>query len=246
MATRDAGRAILGGVRPAAIVSHFDARFRAIGTAARAAGAKAYMKSTLRFHGVDAKQLRTEVAAFLAAHPLDHDELVAGVDALFASEAFDLRSAAIALMEQRWELLDPSDLHWLVELARTAACWAHVDFLVTSVIEYVLERHVADDDAAELITGWASDADSCWVRRTGLLAQLRRLRQGRGDWALFEAIAVPLLGEKEFFIRKAIGWVLREVSKQRPELVRAFVARYGDTMSGVTRREATKYLGAKQ
>jgi 3-methyladenine DNA glycosylase AlkD len=51
-----------------------------------------------------------------------------------------------------------------------------------------------------------------------------------------------MLEEREFFIRKAIGWVLREVSKTRPALVRGFLARHRDRASGLTLREATKYL----
>jgi len=51
-----------------------------------------------------------------------------------------------------------------------------------------------------------------------------------------------MLEEREFFIRKAIGWVLREVAKKRPALVKRFVRRYGSRMSGLTLREATKNL----
>ena len=82
------------------------------------------------------------------------------------------------------------------------------------------------------------------MRRTALLAQLRALRHGGGDFALFAEIAAPMLEEREFFIRKAIGWVLREVSKKRPELVRDFLAEHGARASGLTRREASKYLPA--
>lgn len=235
-------RAALGrALKPAAVVAHFDARFRELGTAERAAGSKAYMKSALRFHGVDAKQLRAACAAFCADHdPLTRDALVAYVDALFATDAFDLRSAAIALLERKWKLLAAADLPWLVELARAGACWAHVDFLVTKAIDPLLEREAA---VAPRVTAWACDRDF-WVRRVALLAQLRALRRGGGDFALFARIAAPMLPEREFFIRKAIGWVLREVSKKRPALVRDFLLEHAGDCSGVTWREATKYLPA--
>src|SRR5262245_2694056 len=128
-------------MKPARVVAHFEARFHELGTATRAAGAKAYMKSALRFHGIDATQLRAECAAFSSGHaPLLRADLVSYVDALFATDGFDLRSTAIALLERHWKLLGAADLPWLVELARAGACWAHVDFLVTKVIEPVLER----------------------------------------------------------------------------------------------------------
>ncbi len=67
---------------PRAVVAHFDARFRELGTPARAAGAKAYMKSALRFHGVDAAQLRAECASFCARPPaLTRARLVSYADA---------------------------------------------------------------------------------------------------------------------------------------------------------------------
>jgi 3-methyladenine DNA glycosylase AlkD len=226
---------------PAAVVAHFDARFGKLGTAARAAGTKAYMKSALRFHGIDAAQLRAECAAFCAEHAtLTRAELVSYVDALFATDGFDLRSVAIALLERRWKLLATADLPWLVELARTDACWAHVDFLVTKVIGPILE---SERDLAPWVTAWAIDSDF-WVRRVALLAQLRALRCGCGDFALFARIAAPMLHEREFFIRKAIGWVLREVSKKRPTLVRDFLLEHAGECSGVTWREAIKYLPA--
>lgn len=134
------------------------------------------------------------------------------------------------------KLLSAADLPWLVELAHTGACWAHVDYLVTKVI-----GPLVDAAPHAFVRRHARDPDS-WIRRVALLAQLRPLRRGGGDFALFVEIAVPMLGEREFFIRKAIGWVLREVSKIRPALVGDFLATHGVACSGVTLREATKYL----
>lgn len=228
-------------MKPASVVRHFDRRFRELGTARRADGAKAYMKSALRFHGVDAAQLRAECAAFCNANPdLGHDQLIACATALFATDAFDLRSAAIALLERKLALLQAFDVAWLGELARAGACWAHVDFLATAVIDRLLEHH---GGVARWARAWARD-DSFWVRRAALLCQLRPLRRGAGDFALFAEIAAPMLVEKEFFIRKAIGWVLREVGKKRPALVRDFLLPRASIASGVTWREATKYLPA--
>jgi 3-methyladenine DNA glycosylase AlkD len=228
-------------MKPASVVSHFDRRFRELGTARRAEGSKAYMKSALRFHGVDAAQLRAECAAFCNAHPdMDRDQLIAYATALFATDAFDLRSAAIALLERKGRLLQASDVSWLVQLARTGACWAHVDFVATAVIDRLLER---EGGVATWARAWAHD-DCFWVRRVALLCQLRPLRRGAGDFALFAEVAAPMLPEKEFFIRKAIGWVLREVGKQHPALVRDFLLPHATTASGVTWREATKYLPA--
>jgi 3-methyladenine DNA glycosylase AlkD len=87
---------------------------------------------------------------------------------------------------------------------------------------------------------WATDPDF-WVRRASLLAELRSLKAG-ADMRPFLRRADRMLDEKEFFIRKAIGWVLREVGKKRPDEVVAWLAPRTGRTSGVTIREAVRYL----
>jgi 3-methyladenine DNA glycosylase AlkD len=82
-------------------------------------------------------------------------------------------------------------------------------------------------------------------RRSSLLAELIPLRSG-ADLAPFLRRADAMLEEKEFFIRKAIGWVLRETSKRRPELVFDWILSRAGRASGVTVREAVKYLAPEQ
>jgi 3-methyladenine DNA glycosylase AlkD len=75
-----------------------------------------------------------------------------------------------------------------------------------------------------------------------MLSLLPAIRRGGGDFSRFARFASPLVGEKEFFIRKAIGWVLRETSKKRPALAHEFLAAHRDRVSGLTLREGAKYL----
>jgi 3-methyladenine DNA glycosylase AlkD len=227
-------------VTPSAAVRHFHAQLGALGTPAYAAKDKAYMKSALRFHGVSIPQIRATSAAFCEDNPVDRGALRATVDALFATDWFDLRTCAIALLERNRPLLGPRDVPWLIGLVRASPCWAHVDYLATTLIDPLVAANPA---LLARTRAWAKDRD-LWVRRTALLAQLRPLRSGGGDFALFAELAAPMLEEKEFFIRKAIGWVLREVSKKRPALVRDFLREHGARASGLTRREAMKYLPA--
>ncbi len=160
--------------------------------------------------------------------------------ALFETRWHEHRAVAIGVLELRVSELGPSALPRLIELVREGAGWAYVDWLATKVIGPILAANPRELRRLEL---WAADHDF-WVRRTALLAMNDALRAGGGDFELFSKLAVPMLGEREFFIRKAIGWVLREVSKKRPALVRDFVERHRHAMSGLTLREATKYLAA--
>ena len=106
----------------------------------------------------------------------------------------------------------------------------------------VLARMVVRDPAtiSPVMDRWATDPDF-WIRRSSLLAELRVVRPG-GPMDRFLARADPMLEEREFFIRKAIGWVLREASKRQPEAVAAWIAPRTHRASGVTMREAVKYL----
>ena len=227
----------------AAEVALAHAALAARGSPARAAGAKAYLKSELSFLGVDAAGLRSTAREIVDGHPdLDHDRLVALVRALWQEPVFELKALGVALLERRPDLLAAHDLRFIEELLRRSGTWALVDWICTKVAAPIVARTPA---AARVLTRWSRDGDF-WVRRAALLAQLPGLRGGRGDFTLFARLAERMLDEREFFIRKAIGWVLRDVSKKRPELAFAFLAEHIDGVSGLTLREGSKYLSGEQ
>jgi 3-methyladenine DNA glycosylase AlkD len=94
------------------------------------------------------------------------------------------------------------------------------------------------------IDAWAVDSNF-WVRRSALLTQLLPLKQGAA-FDTFAGYADAMLEEKGFFIRKAIGWVLRETSKRRADEVYRWLLPRASRASGVTLREAVKYLDPAQ
>jgi 3-methyladenine DNA glycosylase AlkD len=104
---------------------------------------------------------------------------------------------------------------------------------------------VAHPDLTTVLDRWATD-DDFWLRRSALLALLVPLRKGGGDLDRFLRHADAMLDEKEFFVRKAIGWVLRDVGKKRPDVVFAWLLPRARRASGVTLREAVKPLGPEQ
>ena len=226
---------------PATARSFFRKRFVAVGAARRATQEQAYLKSDLRFFGVAVPEIRRAAAEFSRAHPnLTHRELRAIVDALYASDWHEYRSAALALLGRHERLLRETDLPWLASLVRTSNTWAHVDWLAADIIGRVLERYPA---ALKRLSTWAKDKNM-WLRRTSLLAQIRVVENGGVDFDLFAGIAAGMVVEREFFIRKAIGWVLRDVSKKRPDLVYGFLRDHGDRVSRLTLSEGAKYLPA--
>jgi 3-methyladenine DNA glycosylase AlkD len=152
----------------------------------------------------------------------------------------ELRASAIAVLERKRGTLVDRDLPWLIALARKSKSWAYVDWIAPKVIGDVIAR---DPSSRRRLATWSKDGDY-WVRRAALLAEHDALRAGGGDFALWSRLAAAMLDEREFFIRKAIGWVLREVSKKRPERTYAFLKRHRDRVSRLSMLEGAKYLPA--
>jgi 3-methyladenine DNA glycosylase AlkD len=211
---------------------------RAQGSPERAIGEKRYLKSDLAFHGATLPQIQRAVRSFSAAHPIDgHDGVVALAEALWVAPVHERRMAAVVLLERHRRLLGPDDLPFLERLIRESRTWAYVDALAANVVGPIC---AADPGAGEVLDRWARD-DDFWVRRSALLSQLLPIRGG-APLDRFAVYADTMLDEKEFFIRKAIGWVLREAGKRRPADVAAWLAARTDRAAGLTVREAVKYL----
>lgn len=226
------------------LVEELECELRAVGNEERAVGAKAYLKSDLDFLGVAAKPLRAVARAFLADHSeIDRDALLRLVQALWQRPVFDLKAVAVALLERRSDDLGSSDLELVEYLLRRSHTWALVDWLCTKVAAPVVERELEMTTA--VLKRWSRDEDF-WIRRASMLAQLPALRAGAGDFELFASFASGMVGEKEFFIRKAIGWVLRDLSKKRPNLAFDFLLDHVNEVSGLTLREGSKYLSEEQ
>jgi 3-methyladenine DNA glycosylase AlkD len=224
-------------------VAFFTKRLRRVGSAARAIGEKAYLKSDLRFWGTGQDPIRAAVRAYCLAHPdLTRAELRSVAETLYATDVHELRAAAIGVLERQRETLVDRDLPWLIALVRKSRSWAYVDWVAPKVIGDVIAR---DPRSRKRLAVWARD-DDFWVRRAALLAEHDALRAGKGDFALWSRLAEPMLDEREFFIRKAIGWVLREVSKKRPELSYEFLRKHRARVPSLSLREGAKYLPASK
>lgn len=205
----------------------------------RAAAAKRYLKSDLEFIGVTTAQLRRTVRGVLPKpRAFSRGQLRVLVEALWAAGPFEMRVAAMELLVAAKQHLVVEDLGLVERLIREARTWALVDGLAAWVAGDIVERY---REAATVLDRWAADEDF-WLRRASLLALLVPLRRGEGDWDRFSRYADSMLEEREFFIRKAIGWVLREVGKRRPQVVADWLRPRLHRATGLTFREASRHL----
>lgn len=189
--------------------------------------------------GATVSQIRAVVKELASSlRDVEHDELVALVEALWSVPVHERRMAAVMLLAQHADRLGVADLARLERLIRASKTWALVDAVAVDVLGTMVRADPVR--VSPVMDQWATDANF-WIRRSALLAELRPIRAGAA-LDRFVARADPMLGETEFFIRKAIGWVLREAGRRRPDEAAAWLASRTQIASGVTVREAVKYL----
>ena len=206
--------------------------------AERGAGAQAYMKSTVPSLGVRVPEVRRLTMAAAAAHPFDSPEQLRPTvlelwrDATVREE----RYAAIDLTGLKMAAKDLAMLPVYEEIIRTGAWWDFVDGVAHRICGLLLARRPA---MTEVLGRWSTDPDF-WIRRASITAQLKA--KAHTDRRLLREVIEANLSDPEFFIRKAIGWALREFGKTDPEWVRTFAAEYGERLSPLSRREAVRNL----
>ena len=187
--------------------------------------------------------MRQTIRALQKQRPaLDRAPLVRLVESLWRRRVFETRMLAVLLLEAFQARLLPKDIALLERLIRESKTWAFVDELAIVITGPLLQR---SPRLVRTLDRWARD-DDFWLRRSAMLALLLPLRRGDGDFRRFARYADAMLAEREFFIRKAIGWVLRETGKRQPDLVYRWLLPRCAVASGITVREAVKYLSPKQ
>jgi 3-methyladenine DNA glycosylase AlkD len=229
-------------VRVPELAVHIETGLRARARPERAAGEKAYLKSSLEHYGTSVPAVRAAVLEVIRPLRLGHDEVIALAEALWATPVHEHRQAAVEVLEFHVDDLRAADIVVLERLLRESRTWALSDSLAASVVGPLVER---EPSLVATLDRWSTDEDF-WLRRAAMLALLLALRRGEGDFELFGRYADAMLDDKEFFIRKAIGWVLRDTARKRPGLVFDWLLPRARRASGVTFREAVKPLDDAQ
>ncbi len=225
------------------LTGELEAELAASGSNERAVNEKRYLKSELHHYGVSVPVIRRLARRFAREHKdVSKAELIGLTTEFWDRDVYELRKLAVNILAARVEDFDAGDVSFVEGLLRRSHTWALIDDLAMNVVGPML---TTVPEAVQIRLKWSKD-DDFWVRRTAMLALLPRLRRGLDGWDEFAGYADAMLCEEEFFIRKAIGWVLREVSKHSPALVFEWTQTRAMTASSVTFREAVKYLSEDQ
>ena len=221
------------------LVGTIGAELRRAADPTRAPQMQAYMKSSMPYLGVPLPVTRRIArSAAVSYPPADVSDLLASATALWRGAKYrEERYAAAELTGLRMAAGRLEMLPLYREMIVTGAWWDHVDGISERIGGLLLAHRPVIEP---VIREWSTDPDR-WLRRSSIISQLA-LKQ-RTDVVLLTDVIEPNLADPEFFIRKAIGWALRQYARIDPDWVRAFVQANGAAMSPLSRREAMKHLG---
>lgn len=207
----------------------------------RATGMQAYMKSAMPYRGVPAPGQEKLFRRVFDEHPLDgFDHWRDTVLALWREAEYrEERYAAISLSgHRRYRPFQvPATVPVYDEMVVDGAWWDYVDAVAIHRIGPLLSAYPIE--VKPLIHRWSVDADR-WRRRTSIICQVAS-KAGTDLDLLYDCIA-PNLADRDFFIRKGIGWALRQYAWLDPDEIERYVAEHGERLSGLSRREALKNI----
>lgn len=209
------------------------------GNPEKAAGMQAYMKSAMPYRGVQTPIRRKLVRAALRVHPLQsrEDWLAAVMDlwrnAAYREERYVAQDVTGAPQFRSYRDLDTLPLY--EEMVVSGAWWDLVDDVATHKLRELVDRHPGE--MAAHMRAWSTDRD-LWKRRSSIICQVKR--KEATDLALLRDCIEPNLADRDFFIRKAIGWALRDLAWTDLDTVEDYVCRNADRLSALSKREALK------
>jgi 3-methyladenine DNA glycosylase AlkD len=219
-------------------VAFVSAELAALANPDHAVAMAAYMKTDMPFFGVKRPDCSRIFKEAMRRYPVaTRADYVRGVHEFWARPHREEKYMAVSLARAVPRYVSPPSLPLYRKLIVEGAWWDFVDDVAAHLVGTLLLEH--RERIAPVMGEWIDHSDM-WLRRSALLAHLRHKDQ-TDEATLFDH-CLRRAAEREFFIRKAIGWVLRQYARTAPDSVREFVLEHRDAWSGLTFREATKHL----
>ncbi len=220
------------------LARYVTAELKRLADPAKAPAMAAYMKTPQPFFGVPTP-LRTAMLKQMGDRfaPPDQKSYARSVIALWKLPHREQQYCAISFARRYEQFITPASLPLYERMIREGAWWDFVDDIAVNLVGAVYGNFRAQ--TRPTIELWIDDND-LWIRRTALLSHLKHKRATDAP-QLFRH-CLKRAHEPEFFIRKAIGWILREYSKTDPRAVRKFLATNRKRLSKLSFDEGSKQL----
>jgi 3-methyladenine DNA glycosylase AlkD len=219
------------------MIKDLEKQFKASANPEIALKKSAYMRNLFPYLGLTKPQReilekeifnKTKVQNFAALQKILLD--------LWKQEPREFQYTALCFAQKHRKILTPEILPTLESMIRSKSWWDTVDTIAPNLVGHLVKTH---PELSRVMDQWIEDP-YLWIRRAALLHQLR-WKEDTDEEKLF-GYCQKTLHEKDFFIRKAIGWVLRECSKTNPKAVKKFITLHQTRLSNLSIREASKYL----
>ncbi|MBE0640321.1 MAG: DNA alkylation repair protein [Bacteroidales bacterium] len=221
------------------MVEMLKARFEVLSDPEKAHWQKAYLRNQFDFFGTDRIEQEVVRKEFFAEFGMpDQHETEAFIRELWELPQREFQYFGLFLIEKVIKKVEKDFISLLEYMITTKSWWDTVDMIATHHVGVLFRRF--PELIPVYVTKWM-DSENLWLERTALLFQLKY--KDKTNTALLFDLIHQLAGHKDFFIRKAIGWALREYSKTSPEAVIHFLNNID--LSPLSTREALKVINRK-
>ena len=197
---------------------------------------KAYMKHHFPFLGIKSPERKELLKTFFSTYSVpERSQLHEEVMAIFEMPEREYQYAAIALLSKNQKHLTLEDLAFCEKLITEKSWWDSIDSIAPSIVGTIVLKNRVNGE--RIMRQW-SGSDNMWLNRAAILHQLKYKKETNEQFLM--EIILGHTESNEFFIQKAIGWVLREYAKTDPEFVIHFVA--SNVLKPLSKREALKNI----
>lgn len=218
------------------LIQALEEHFTAIQNPYIAPQMKAYMRNLFPFLGIKKPERAQVQKLCFREYPLTTEkELVSALLTLWEKPEREYQMVALELAYHYRKLWTPSFITTVEKLIRTKSWWDTVDALASKMVGTLLLNY---PELMGLMDDWIEDKDF-WLRRSALIYQLSY--KEKTDHKRLFRYCEKTLHEEEFFIRKAIGWALRQYARTEPDSVRSFIQKHKTVMSPLSYKEAGKH-----
>ena len=219
-------------------VAYLREQFARLADPASAKAMAAYMKTSMPFYGIKKPQRLPVLREMDQRYPIaSRAQYLKTVDSLWAQPHREMKYAAIHVAVKHAEFITPASMPLYRRMIIEGAWWDLVDEISIRLVGRLTLLH--PDSLGDKMDHWIDDANM-WIRRSALISHNKH-REETSRKRLFDH-SLKCAHEREFFIRKAIGWALREYADTAPDAVRRFLCEHRGRFSTLTFREAAKHL----
>ena len=219
-------------------VTELRAALAGVSDPAKAPEMAAYTKHRFQYLGCSAGERRLAAKSLTqAAKKVGPDQLLELATALWVEPEREFHYVGMDVVRAGAKHLRLTDLPSIRGFITATPWWHTVDSLAIHTVGTMVTNH---PDLVNEMDKWV-ESDDFWIARTALLHQL--MFKDRTDANRLFTYCVMHMESTEFFLRKAIGWALRQYARTDPDAVRAFVDEHDAELSGLSKREALKHLG---